>query len=230
MPKFLTRQEIYRMLQRESPENVYPDGAPSAYYSTADWDATASGIASAYENLETTYDNYWPMYANASAIAKWEIKAFGELLSGSLSLSEKQDLVKTRIQARKGLTKDDMTLIVKSVIGSDKLVELIEWGCGDGTWLIGVSELGLNTFLGGYNQSAYTGEDLCDKSASDFGLSEDYWDGMREEAYTYEVRIYDYVLTTRERTEIDEQLSIYEPARSQHIITDDLDSADMITA
>lgn len=229
MPKFLSRKEVYRLLQRENPEDVYPDGAPSAYYSTAEMDAVASGLADAYENLRLIYENNFPISATGR-ISDWEITAFGKRLPASLTLSERQDRVEQKVRARKGLTVSDMKDIVKSVIGTDKLVEIAEWGCETGTWLIGVSELGITTILNGYRLNDATGEGLCDASPADYGYSDDDWETMREEAYTYEVLIYDHTLTAYEENEIDEQLTIYEPARCQHIITDGLDSDDMIEA
>jgi len=125
MPKFLSRKEVYRLLQRESPEDVYPDGAPSAYYSTAEMDAVASGIADTYENMRLIYENNFPISATGR-ISDWEITAFGKRLPASLTLSERQDRVEQKVRARKGLTVSDMKDIVKSVIGTDKLVEIAE--------------------------------------------------------------------------------------------------------
>lgn len=227
MPKFLTRAEVYRILQRELPEGVYPDGAEDDFYSTADMAAIADCAATGYANLERIYDNSFPMSAD-ERITDWEITAFGRLLKSGFSLSERQDKTTARIRARKGLTKQDMIDIVKSIIGTDKLVEIAAWGCHDGGWSIGESELSISTILNGARQVDVTGRLICEAEPSDYGKTDDEWAIMQEEAYTYEVLIYDYSLTADERDEIDSELSIFEPARSQHVITDNLDSADML--
>ena len=228
MPKFLSRQEVYRILQRELPENAYADGDESSFYTTADMASVADCAASAYSNLERIYDNYWPQTADES-IAAWEIIAFGRSLPANLTLTERRDRTTIKIRTRKGLTRQDMKDLVLSVIGSDKLVDVIEWGCSNGAWVIGESQLSIQTFLGGYNALLATGPDLCSKTAADFGLTEEYFLGIREQAYTYEVRIYDYTLSADEYSEIDETLSVYEPARSQHKITDGLDPNDQLS-
>lgn len=227
MAKFLNRAEIYRILQRELPEGVYPDGAESDFYSTADMAAIADCAATGYANLERVYQNSFPQTSD-ERITDWELVAFGKLLKASLTLPEKQDKVSARIRARKGLTKQDMIDIVKSIIGTDKLVEVANWGCHDGGWSIGESELGISTILNGARQVDVTGTTICEADASDYGKTDEEWAIMQEEAYTYEVLIYDYTLSADERTEIDSELSIFEPARSQHVITDGLDSNDML--
>lgn len=229
MATFLTREQIYRLLQRELPEGVYPDGPASAYFSTADMDASASTMASAYENDRKIYDNSWPQDADEK-IADWEIKVFGELAPISLSLEERQDRVLTRLRSRLGITASDMKQVVLTVIGSDKLVEIIEWGCKCGGWMIGISQLGIETFLNAFGPEflQVTGPNLCSASPSEYGLTEEQWLELREQAYTYEVRIYDYTLTEAERAEINRQLLKEEPAGSHHVITDGLDPDTML--
>lgn len=226
MPVFLTRDLVYRMLQRELPEDCYPDGAPSAFFSTAENDAVADVAATAYGNLERIYDNYWPQSADES-MASWEVKVFGKQLPATLTLDVRRDRVITKIQSKNGLTKDDMINIVKGIIGSDKMVAIAEWGCASGAWIIGVSQLGINTYLGGFpSLRRFFGPSLCEKTAADLGITQAELDSMRREAYTYQVNIYGYVPTSDELIEINEQLSIFEPARSQHVIVSGLDPAD----
>lgn len=232
MPKFLSASEVYRILQRELPEAVYPDGVASAYFSTADMAAVGDVVATGYANQQRIYDNYWPATAD-ERITDWEIKAFGKTLPISVSLADRRDLVAQKIRARKGLTKQDMIDITLSVIGTDKTVEAIEWGCGGsgegGTWIIGVSLLGVDTYLGGSASiQRATGPMLCEQGPEDFGLTQEEWDSIRAQAYTYEIRVYGYTLTDEQMIELDQQLSTYEPARSRHFISDGLDPINII--
>lgn len=228
MPRFLTREEVYRLLQRELPDVAYPDGAPSAFYSTADMDATAGTIATAYDNQERIYANYFPHSADEK-INDWEITAFGVLQDASLTLAERQDRVTAKIRSRKGLTKTDMLQTVQSVIGTDKIIEIVEWGCGDGGWILDVSLLDYSTILNGIALIQATGPMLCEMGPEDFGLTQAQWVEMQTEAYTYEVLIYGYTLTQNEYDEIHAALNVAEPARSNHVITSGLDPADSLT-
>lgn len=229
MPLFLTRQELYRVIQRELPEYAYPDGAPSAYYSTADSDATAKVIASMYENLETIYDNYWPQYADEK-LAEWELTVFGEYQDSSVPVSGRIDKILIKLRSQNGITIQDMIDITKGVIGSDKEVEIAEWGCSSGAWVLGESQLGVTTILGhGFNRFQFNSNDpLCIPNAATLGITEDDLTNMQIEAYTFEVRIYNYTLTSEEETLLDNALTVGEPARSTHIITDGLADEDKI--
>lgn len=232
MAIFLEVNEIYRLMQKELPEGVYPDGAPSAFYSTASIYAKSQLFSEAYENIETVYNNYFPQTADEKQ-ADWEIKVFGTTLDGSLNLAARRQRVIAKIRARPGITKQDMINVVKGVIGEDKDVAIGEWNCDGGSWLIGVSELGVDTILSGANLSSitsflYPGIDLCDINPADYGLTDEQWQEMRTSAYTYSVLIYSYTMTDAEREEVDELLSIAEPARSAHVIYDGLDPADHI--
>lgn len=225
MAKFLSKQEIYRMLQRELPEGVYPDGAPEKYYSTADMYAVGSVIASGYDNLKVIYDNYFPQSADEK-MTDHEIKFFGAPLSGSLSLADRRAKTLFKIRNPYGLTKNDMINVVKLVIGTDKNVEIREWGCYTGGWILDESQLDISTFINGENLVDATGLAACEKPDS---KTDAEWEIAQEEAYTYEVLIYDYTLTADELAEIERLLTNEEPARSAHVISDGLDSADMMT-
>ncbi len=220
MPKFLTQNELYRLLQRELPEGVYPDGQPSAFYSTAENDSVASVAATGYANLESIYNNYWPQTADEK-ITDWEITAFGKPLEASFTLEERRDRVVAKLRSKKGITRRDMIEAVQSIIGTDKNISIRTWsGCGAFSgWRIGVSLLGYDTYLGSINLLRATGPNLCSSNPSDFGLTIDEWKLMREAAYTYEVVIDGYIPSQRELAAINAALDAAEPARSKHVIT-----------
>lgn len=224
MAKFLSAQEIYRLLQRELPEGAYPDGPPSRYYSTADMYAVADGLASGYSNLKRIYDNYFPQTADEK-MPEWEDAVFGSPLDASLPLQQRRDKVLLKLRNPFGITKLDIINVVKNIIGQDKIVEVREWGCADGGWMLDYSQLDISTFLNGENLVDAALSASCNKP--EFKTQEE-WETAQEEAYTYEVLVYDYTLTASEREEIDRQLDIEEPARSAHVITDNLPEVDMI--
>jgi len=220
MPKFLTTEEVYRLLQRELPEGVYPDGAPSAFFSTADMASVSDAVSGSYANLEIIYDNQFPNNADGR-ITDWEITAFGYPLPASLTLAERRDRVVTKLRSKKGITRNDMKEAVQSIIGSDKEVVIFPWNSPDpvyGAWRIGESELGNTTFLGAGNAMIHVGDECCSQSAADLGLTEQQLLNAREQAYTYEVKIIGYQPTADELVSIDQILTSAEAARDRHFV------------
>lgn len=227
MPIFLDRPQIYRIIQRELPQDVYPDGPPAAFYSTADSDATAALFADAYTNQKSIYDNYFPNFATDRQ-PDFEVLYLGKQLSANLDLQARRDRVIAKIRSQRRTTPDDIKATVYTVIDSSIPVEIVPWGCGAAGWVLDVSLLDVSTILNGFNNLNLVGPDLCSKSAADFGLTPEELLEYRQEAYTYEVRIYGYTLTAQEREDLEAALLAAEPARSGHIIVDGLDPADMI--
>lgn len=232
MAIFLTAQQLYRMYQRELPEGVYADGAPSEFNTTASVYSKASLLKVSYDNMETIYNNMFPA-TTTEKVLDWEFAAFGELLDASLSITEKRNRIIGKLRKRPGITKTDMLNVVYSVIGVDKLVDIIEWGCATGGWVLNESQLGIETYLNGANMMDVTSflfptGDFCDEDHSQFGKTDEEWELMQEEAYTYEVLIYDYTITTLERSKMTNALLIEGPARAAFVISDNLDSADML--
>lgn len=228
MPKFLTQQEIYRILQRESPpDDVYPDGQPTAFFSTADQFSVAKVLADAYANQSDIYDNSFPNTAN-SRLSDFEFAYFGYTLDASLTLEQRRDRTLTKIRTRRRTTPQDMIDVVHTIIDSSILVEIGEWNVGTAGWMLDVSQLDIDTILNEYNGLERVGPDLCTLTAADYGLTQDEFARLQDQAYTYEVLIYGYTLSAEERLQIENILNISEPARSAHIIVDGLDPADSI--
>lgn len=228
MPIFLDQQSIYRLLQRElPPDDVYPDGAPSAFFSTADQFSVAGRVADAYVNLQNIYKNYYPVSAEET-LADFEFLYFGYTLDATLTIAERRQKLLDKIRTRRRTTPDDLIATVHTLIPTSVLVEIVEWGNGGAGWMLDVSELEISTILNEFNQLDRTGPDLCQLGAEDYGLTPEEFARMQNEAYTYEVRIYGYTLSADERAQLETILSAAEPARSQHIIVDGLNPADSI--
>lgn len=225
--KFISRAEAYRILQRESPEGLYPDNGESGSYSAADYSAFSSLIGDASANLSRIFDNYFPQYTDES-VSDWEIKVFGYNLDASLTLAERRTRIIEKIRSLKTTTIASLSSTIASTIGASYDFEIVEWGCVTAGWTLDYSQLDISTILNGFNRLDYVGPDLCSYTASDFGLSEEDYLLMREEAYTYEVRIYGATLSLLELKALDKALLEAEPARSQHIIVDGVDPNDKI--
>lgn len=222
MPKFLKRQEVYELVEREMPETVlaYSPRAKD-FYTTSDDDAFAKNIESAYTSLEKIYDNYFPQHS-IEKLSDWEISVFGEVDDSGATDSERQDRVLTKIRSRKGITVQDIKEIVYTVIGSDKNISIIEKGCESGVWRLGRSKLSNNTFLGITSTSGVrvpSDFDACSEgAAASLGITEEELEKMQIQAYSYDVRIIGYDATAQEREKMNEELTRFEPARSTHKI------------
>lgn len=227
MPVFLTQAQIYRLLQRELPEDVYADGAPSAFFTTADNWAFSHVVATAYTNQHRIYENYFPQTAD-ERIGDWEITAFNQLSPAGDTLPVRRARVVAKMRARPGITKADMLRAVTATFPflAPSGAEIIEWGCSTGGWVLNESQLGIETFLNGAMLVNAVGPGLCDADPADFGLTPEEWAIAQEEAYTFEVRVFDYVFNATELAKLNAVLTAAEPARSTHVITDDLTGAD----
>jgi hypothetical protein len=243
MSKFLSADELYRLIQRELPEGVYPDGPPAGYFSTADSFAAASGLAKTYSNLQRVYDNYFPQFAD-ERIEDWEVKVFGEMQVGTLA--DRRERVIQKIRSEPSLSLWEMLLTALSYVTPGTYVQVVEYGCPESPaygWKLGVSKLGSETVLGGgYDVvGGYGGQDICEKilennwvlGRSKLGtetiLGGTYTNEQvalaRFRAYTFEVRIFSEVLTSTAWAQLDATLKAQEPARSQHLIFDGLSLA-----
>lgn len=244
MAKFLSRQELYRVLQRELPENAYPDGAPSAYFSTADSDATAEVAATAYGNLERIYENYFPQTADEK-ISDWIDKMFvGVSFDDSVTLQDKRDRVIAKVRKRPTIALWEVLKIVASYAPEGKYVQVSE-NCGaSGNWELGVSMLGVTTILG-YNHKFedlnVSSDDWCAFIADRgwvLGVSElgidteladpDYLSVIEPQlkAFGYEVRMFDFAVTGTSYDQLLRNLNETEPARSVHQVRQNLNLAD----
>lgn len=243
MPKFLDQNEVYRILQRELPEDVYADGPPSAFFTTADMYATASGIASLYTRMGRVYENFWPSTAD-ELIDQWEVFVFGSVQSG-LSLAERRNRVINQLKSQPTLALWEMLTAVANFVPPGTFVQVVEFNCKDSAygWKLGVSRLGSETALGwGYTKIGPDGADLCAfvigdgwrlgnsqlGSGTRLGGSISYKDLSEAQlrAYGYEVRIFGYTLSASERVNLSLLMKRKEPARSAGLIRDGLSLTD----
>lgn len=220
MPKFLSRQEIYKLITRELPDAVYAQSPnPADFYTTADDYSCAVVLEGVYIAASGVYLNNFPQFAD-ERINEWEVKVFGSVGSSASGTQFRRDRLLGKLRSQKGITKQDMIDTVLSVIGQDKTVEIIENNGTDGSWTLDYSELGLSTILNTFNVSSalLNGPDLWTKTAAELGLTDAELVEYKRLAYTYIVRIVGYTATTDELAEIDRLLALYEPARCGHTI------------
>jgi hypothetical protein len=243
MPKFVSRQELYRLLQRELPEELYPDGPASAFYSTADMDSVADVAATAYGNMERIYLNQWPQSAD-ERIDDWVLKVFGYKFDESVTLDEKRSRVIAKLRHQPTIRLWEVLTIVASYVPEGTYVQVAEYSCGAASgWHLGESYLGYSTFLGFdhiFDKLNVDSSKWCDivsdgwrlgfsrleegTSLSEFEHKELF--DIQAEAFGYQIRVFDYAVTGDSYTRMIQEVKAAEPARSFFNIAQNLDLTD----
>lgn len=237
MALFLTREQIYRILQRELPDGAYADGPPSAFFTTADMASVADVAATGYGNLERIYENYFPQTTD-EYIGKWIDKMFlGASFEPNVTLDDLRARVIAKVRLQPQINMWQVLKIAASFVPPGTYVQILENCGGKGCWTLGVSRLGRDTFLC-YNFKWYMlGIDLndwCDflqngrgwilgvsKLGNTTKLAKFSFLQVLEpqlDAYGYKLRIFDYQVTGNSYTQLLQALNDAEPARSVHII------------
>jgi hypothetical protein len=248
MAKFLSTQEIYRLLQRELPEKVDPDGAPSAFYKTASMWSKADVAATGYANLRRVYENFWPQ-SSEEQIDEWVVKMFGSLFGNEVDLAQKRERVIAKIRKQPNITEWEILKIVSSYVPPGTYVQVYA-PCGDGTtpgdqqwWTLGVSMLGIDTYLRGLtvydlgidpsewcnflaNLHWRLGDDLLGFNTylSEFKYMDIFQ--VQANAYLYEIRIFGYEVTGQDLLDMQRDVDMAEPARSAYRLRQNLDLND----
>lgn len=195
MSLFLTQAEIYQILSRELPQDVYAFGPPSAFYTTADTDSTAGVLADAYTNLSTIYNNIFPQTTDEN-ISDWEATAFARPIPALATLTDRQTRVVDKLRLRRGISLWDVLNFVLTYVPIQTFVQIIEYSLPSGGWRLDLSPLDVSTFLGN---------------------ADDYPNSMFPfSAYAYGIRIYDYTIDPSIYPSFLVELGFVEPARCVH--------------
>jgi hypothetical protein len=227
MAKFLTRAELFRLLQRELPENVYPDGAPEAFLSTASIDAKAKTLADAYAAIAQLYGNFFPQTASEQ-IDEWEVKVFGYKTTESLTEPERINRILARLRAQPDLSRWSILLQVANIIPG-VIVDLVEPAQLDqnvGQDLKGdLSDLvwGPDWTAGDPAPSGVTVTDILRNDQAELYA-------LRNRVFKYTLLVYSDTLSAAIKASIEETLTIAEPARSAHSVVYMPESAAAIAA
>lgn len=242
--KFLTREELYRVLQRELPEGVYPDGAPAAFYSTADMDSIAGVLATLYSNLERIDANNFPQTAD-ERIRDWVEKMFiGASFDSGVTLQDLRNRVIAKIRKQPKINLWEVLILVASYVPPGVYVQIVEeCNNGHGVWALGESELGAETYLRGFKEwyeYGFGNDEYCDV-IKDLGwrlgeaaLGEDTYLADVEGSellnsqfsfYGYIIRVFGYEISGTSLEQLNNQLADTAPARSPHRLIQNLDPA-----
>lgn len=223
MPKFLTQEELYALLQRELPEGVYPEGAPALSYSGSELDSVAKVMATQYQAASAIWYNLFPQSVS-DQIDEWEIKVFGSLSTTTTVLADRIAAILSHLRSQANLSVWDMLIAVSSIV-PNVWVEIVErwslanftsWDCrgdlADQVW-------GPDWVAGDPAPFGCVVEQYIRDSQSELVA-------LRDRAFRYYVVVYSLDLTDAQKAALEEFLTAKEPARSAHTIVyiGDIDS------
>jgi hypothetical protein len=216
MPTFLTREDIYRILQRELPEDIYPDGPPDRYYSTADNDSVAAVFASMYSTMESIYNNMFVITANEQ-LNQWETNLLASTPVGDISVDQRRSNLLAFLRSQDNISYWAVLNAILGFVPIHTFVELrVRAYVGDH----------LIAQMTGANIDLIWGPDWTSGDPAPAGVTvtdslrtdEAELLALRRHAYVYDVIIWGYELGVDETARLEELLSAIEPARSDHTL------------
>lgn len=243
MALFLTAQQLYKLFNRELPPNSYATGEYSQSESGASIYAKARVLEKYYKNLGRIWANLFPQSADEQ-IDDWVTKCFGQLFPGGTTLTYKQQACIQQIRSQPNLTLWQILTNVAQLVPYGTYVQIWPRNTVNPGWQLGVSKLGTSTYLSGADTDSLSGYDFANwgndlpnfqwrlgqgKLGTSTALGKYlYTDIVRRQlnAYAYEVRIFGLTLSASLYSQIDTKLNQSEPARSLHLIRDNLNLAD----
>lgn len=219
---------------QELPDGVYAqDGADhpntaKRSVSSAEVRAHAMMIEWLYENLQNINNDKTITTVTEEGLAPWEKDMFSVAQDGSQSfLTRKQNLL-AKYRAKGGINYPAIKKIVAGILDPVGLsFDILPYsGTFGGAWIFEQSLLGLDTYLaeldpinGSVIDNLITPLN-CDRDYTAAGLSLGQMEEIERTAYLYEVRIYGHANQTT-LDALDLTLTQHEPARSDHVITND---------
>jgi len=230
MPKFLSEDEVFLILHSELPEGVYAeDFAKSADPTKRSWSSSelrawAKLTSIAYASLENIYEDKTATNASALGIERWEKDWFFYGGDATLTWEERRAALLVKIRSRGGLSYAAINAVVAAILerlGFTWDIVTLSGSLG-GVWMVDTSSrLDVDTYLapGDPLRGAVRGVALdCALDYAAVGITAEQLAGIQEAAYIYVVRILGDTLPEGVQNMLDLQLSLFEPARSMHII------------
>lgn len=242
MPTFLTQTQVYDIINRELPEGLFAySPSPNKFYITSELDSYAKTIADTYSTMQNIYKNMFITTAD-DKLVDFELMYFNRRSAGDLTNDERRARILAKIRSQAFVSIWDILTFVCSYVPIGTYVQILESGnpYGVGSWLVGYSEIGMNTILGDASPQSLIGENadlvwtrgwvygdpLPSGVSADPLITQAAVTSMRNTAYSYEIRIFDYEITGDLLTNFELDLQQIEPARSQHYLYQNLNLSD----
>lgn len=238
-PLFLNTDQILSVLMAELPDGVYAedraDHADPAErsYSSSELRAHAQVLANLYENLLAINSDKFLTTVTEDGLAAWEKNLFIEAQDASKPYAIRQQNLIAKYRANGGISLPAIQSIVAAILDPLGLPFQILPYCGqsngviNGAWVLDESSLGLSTWLAALDPLNGTGLGAgetpldCDLDYGAAGITQSELVEIQQTAYTYEVQIFGNADSSTLFL-LDKQLTAFEPARSAHVISNNV--------
>lgn len=235
-PLFLNVEQILTILMQELPDGVYPtdradDPDPEKRSnSSSELRAHSMVLADAYLNLQGIFQDKFLTTVTPGGIAGWNKQLFLTPQDNSQPFATLKANAIAKRRANQGISLPAISTLIHGILDPLGVTfQIIPWsgqfnGTQYGAWILGYSQLGLDTILAGEDPLLGTGLGAgqtpldCSLNYAAAGLTAQDLANIQTTAYTYEVQIYGTV-SAAVLAQLDTQLTQSEPARSTHVIT-----------
>lgn len=233
---FLNVDQILDLFFGELPDGVYADDRANdpdpdnRSYSSSELLAMSTLLAGMYDNLDDIYQNKFVSTIQPDGLNAWEVDYFAAVQDSLLPFNVRQANLLAAVRAVGSIALPAIQNLVAGILAPFGLSFAILPYCGQsngttqGAWVLGLSQLGLDTFLALEDPLIGTGLGVgetpldCNLNYAAAGLTAQDLANIQATAYTYEVLIYGNANADTLAT-LDRVLTQKEPARSTHIIT-----------
>lgn len=241
-PIFLTEDEWFELLLSELPAGVYSedraknDDPNQNSVSSAELRTVAKMLTMVSTDLANTWADKFATTVTAGGLPLWEKEFFSAIQDATQSFDVRQANLIAKMRARGGLSLPYIQGIVAGILDPLGIPFAIlpyggqSNGTEFGAWILGESELGVDTYLAEQDPIIGATRDLGltpldnDLDYIAAGLTLEQLQAMQRTAYTYEVQIYGNA-SAATLAQLDSILTQLEPARSTHVIQNNVSTA-----
>jgi len=238
-PKFLNTEEFLDLIFAELPDGLYStDRADNSdyekrSYSSSELRAHAKIFSDICLSLQNIYRDKFISTVTPDGLAKWEKELFASVQDSSLTYNQRQQNLLSKWRAIGGISLPAISNVIHGILDAVGLeFDIFPYigqfnGVTFGSWVLDYSQLGLDTFLAFIDPLLGSGRGIgitplsCSRDYVAAGITEDQMHEIEKTAYTYEVWIYG-VADAQTLAILDKQLTSLEPARSTHIVRNNM--------
>ena len=238
-PIFPNTEQILSIIFQEIPNGVYAEDRADntdvtlRSNSSSELRAHAQVFADLYQNLLDIDSDKFLSTVTPDGLSPWEADLFSSVQDSSQSYATRQQNLLAKYRYQGGISLPIIRTLIANLLTPLGLVFQILPYCGqfngviNGAWILDESSLGLSTWLAALDPLIGTGLGVgeipldCSLDYAAAGITESELVDIQATAYTYEVQIFGNA-SAPTLSLLDQLLTAYEPARSTHIISNNV--------